>query len=151
MKLITLSDGQQTQVSDEDFIFLSGFSWHFNFGYAFTTIANKEIPLHRLVAKRMGLDCSNLTDHIDRNPLNNQHFNLRAATRSQNGVNSKLSKNNTSGITGVTWDKQYQKWRAQIMINGKNKYLGIYINKEQAIFARGIAAKKYFKEFACED
>ena len=42
-----------------------------------------------------------LIDHIDGDPHNNRIDNLRAATKSQNMVNSPTQKNNTSGYRGV--------------------------------------------------
>ena len=58
-----------------------------------------------------------------------------------------MNENNTSGVTGVTWVKQAQKWRARIMIDYKSIVLGSYINKEDAIQTRIEAEKKYFGEF----
>lgn len=149
MKLITLSNGQQTQVSDEDFIFLSGFNWHFDgLGYAQAWIEGRQQKLHRLIAKRMGLNCQNQIDHIDGDGLNNQRENLRAATHSQNLMNTGKQSNNTSGYKGVTWQKREQKWLARIMVNNKLHDLGYYNTKEAAAFAYKIAAKKYCGEFA---
>jgi len=82
-------------------------------------------------------------DHIDGNPLNNKIDNLRLATNEENQRNRSISKNNTSGTTGVTWIKECQKWRAHI----KNINLGHFINKEDAIQTRIEAEKKYFGEF----
>lgn len=56
-----------------------------------------------------------------------------------------LKLNNTSGVTGVIWDKSRNKWVAQIVFQGKHIYLGRYINKEDAIAAREEAEEKYFK------
>ena len=57
-----------------------------------------------------------------------------------------MSKNNTSGVTGVHWHKVKKKWEATIT-EGKKKYLGIFTNKEDAIKARKEAEIKYYGEF----
>ena len=87
-------------------------------------------------------------DHVDRNPLNNQKNNLRPATSSENSRNSSLSCRNTSGVIGVSWVKDRNKWAAQISINNKNSNLGRFISKEDAIKARLEAELKYYGEFA---
>lgn len=149
MRLITLSNGQQTQVSDEDFIWASGFYWNIDYKkYVRTTVLQKTHRLHRLIAKRAKIDCQNQIDHIDGNPLNNQRENLRAATNIQNCRNQRKSRNNTSGYTGVSWDKECQKWCAYIYIDGKRVNLGRYNIKEAAAYVRKIAEQKYFGEFA---
>lgn len=43
-----------------------------------------------------------------------------------------IQKNNTSGIEGVVWNKNAQKWSASASIDGKKTYLGIYTDKELA-------------------
>lgn len=43
---------------------------------------------------------------------------------------------NTSGYTGVYWNKRNQKWAAQITFKGKTYYLGAYDKMEDAIKAR---------------
>lgn len=87
-------------------------------------------------------------DHIDKNELNNMSGNLRACTHQQNDFNRGLYNNNTSGITGVCWHKSAKKWMASIMIDGKDVYLGVFVNKNDAIKARLEAEQKYFGEFA---
>lgn len=87
-------------------------------------------------------------DHKNRNPLDNRRENFRLATTQENVRNCSLSKNNTSGFIGVSWKKKEQKWRAYIMIDYKQKSLGSYVNKEDAIRARLCAEKQYFGEFA---
>lgn len=56
-------------------------------------------------------------------------------------------KSNTSGVTGVRWDKSRNKWVASIIFKKKTYYLGRYKNKEDAIKARKEAEEKYFKSF----
>lgn len=87
-------------------------------------------------------------DHEDRNPLNNRRHNLRPATCSQNTANRDVMKNNTSGVTGVSWDSRSQQWKVSLQFNKKRVFLERYINKNDAIIARLKAEKKYFGEFA---
>ena len=65
-------------------------------------------------------------------------------------LTSKIPKNNTSGYKGVIWDKNRQKWVAQIVFKGKTYHLGRYYKKEDAISARKEAEKKLFEEFLKE-
>lgn len=110
----------------------------------------KKSKSHRLVAKAFleNTDHRPMVDHIDNNPTNNDVSNLRWATRSQNGMNSSKSSNNTSGITGVSWCKVYKKWRAFITVDGTRKHLGYLKTIEAAKKARKKAVNSMFKEFA---
>lgn len=87
-------------------------------------------------------------DHIDHNELNNLESNLRLATHQENQCNMQKRCDNTSGITGVVWNKDKQKWVAQIQYRNKMHYLGGFINKDDAIYARLQAEQKYFGDFA---
>lgn len=57
-------------------------------------------------------------------------------------------KNNTSGFSGVSWDKERSKWVAYIVIDKKRKKLGRFDDKKDAIKTRLLAEEKYFGEFA---
>lgn len=85
-------------------------------------------------------------DHINRNPLDNRDKNLRPTTAAENARNHSLSKRNTSGISGVCWDKSCSKWTAYIKDNGKSKHLGVFSDKHDAIVARLRAELKYYGE-----
>ena len=87
-------------------------------------------------------------DHIDRNALNNRKSNLRKATRQENARNRSLSTNNTSGCTGVHFNKSHNRWVAGIGYNNKHIRLGEFIDKADAIVARLKAEKEYYGEFA---
>jgi hypothetical protein len=86
-------------------------------------------------------------DHINWDRADNRIANLRAATRSQNGINNPLRKNNTSGITGVGWCPKRLRWTAQIAINRTCIPLGRYINKADAVAARKRAEQVYHGAF----
>jgi hypothetical protein len=58
-----------------------------------------------------------------------------------------MSKNNTSGIKGVHFDKATKKWKARIKINGKLKYLGSFDNIEDAKTARQNKAIELFGNY----
>ncbi|MGN7402715.1 HNH endonuclease [Cytobacillus praedii] len=58
---------------------------------------------------------------------------------------AKLHKGNKSGYKGVRWIENRQKWNAYIGFKGKNKNLGYFKNKDDAIAARKIAEEEYFK------
>lgn len=87
-------------------------------------------------------------DHIDRNPLNNLDSNLRLANDCQNSQNVALTKRNTSGFKGVSWDKKRSKWRVQLCHNREYVYVGHYEDIEEAAKAYDAKAKELYKEFA---
>ena len=144
----TLNGDEEFYFDLEDYDKIKHYGWISNIsanGYislvAYDSESKKQIKMAWL------LGCK-LYDHIDRNPLNNQKNNLRPATSSENSRNSSLSRRNTSGIIGVSWVKDRNKWVAQVSINNKNSNLGRFINKEDAIKARLAAELKYYGEFA---
>ena len=47
-----------------------------------------------------------------------------------------VRRNNTSGVPGVEWLAQKQRWRATICFKGKRHYLGCYHRFEDAVKAR---------------
>lgn len=58
--------------------------------------------------------------------------NCRWATRKEQRDNQRLSSRNISGVSGVTWSKRAKKWRADIQVEGKTKYLGYYVTVDEA-------------------
>lgn len=86
-------------------------------------------------------------DHKDNNRLNNLEENLRICTHFNNAKNRKNSPH-SSKYKGVSWSTKYRKWRATIMINNKQKYLGLFSIEEDAAKSYNTAASHYFGEFA---
>jgi len=83
------------------------------------------------------------TDHEDGDGTNNRWSNLKRVSHQQNQRNQKRSSINTSGVTGVIWNKGSQKWQAQIKVDGRSNYLGLFISKDDAIAARKAAEPEY--------
>lgn len=71
-------------------------------------------------------------DHVDRNPLNNLPINLRAATRSIQSANRGLPSDNTTGYKGVVWHKAGRKWMARFAHQGKQIYIGLFVDIAEA-------------------
>lgn len=100
-----------------------------------------QIKFHRYI-----IDAPNhlLVDHINNDTLDNRDCNLSLATKSQNRQNSKgLDSNNKSGVRGVYWNKDNNKWRARIKIEGKQIEVGSFVDLEDARQAMDEARKKY--------
>lgn len=87
-------------------------------------------------------------DHINGQPQDNRLANLRPATAAQNSQNERQARasNRTSGLLGVTWHKAARAWMAQIKLNGKSSYLGLFDSPEAAHDAY-LAAKRRLHEF----
>lgn len=111
-------------------------------GYAFTVINGIATPLHYFVlniSKGSGIEI----DHINRNPLDCRKENLRICTRSQNLANRKNWTGNYKGVS-----KQGNKWRAQIKVNKKATYLGLFKTEEEAALRYNEEAVKVHGDFA---
>ncbi len=128
-------------------------TYHLSNGHPYAShvhkLTRKREYLHRLIAQRVygkKMD-GKFVDHINRDSLDNRRSNLRPCTQAQNAINKNSQSNNTSGRTGVYWDKEKNKWFALISVNHVTISLGKYANKEDAIAARVAGEIKYFGEF----
>ena len=151
MKEIKLTQGKVAIVDDEDFERLNQFKWYAHksrhcFYAGRNSIKRKTIKMHREI---LSIQNSMKIDHRNGNGLDNRKENLRICTNQQNCFNRKHShKDNNLGIKGVHWNKECNKFLAQIMLSGKKIYLGVFNVLGDADSAYRFAEEKYFREFA---
>ena len=154
-KEIQLTQGKVALVDDDMYEYLNQWKWYvqkWNIGYyAVRNIrVNKKysgyVSMHRLITNNY--DKNLITDHINGNTLDNHKWNLRICTYSDNNKNRNIAKNNLSGYKGVSYINQLNKYKAQIGINKKTIYLGLFIDPIDAARAYNEAAIKFHGEFA---
>ena len=101
--------------------------------------------LHRVI---MNIDDKDVVvDHINHKQFDNRKSELRLCRVAENCYNTSLSKNNTSGINGVSQRKN-GKYRAYINDHYKQINLGEFDTLEDAAKARRSASIQYYGEFA---
>lgn len=72
-------------------------------------------------------------DHINGAPDDNRIQNLRDVS-SRTNMENRISPDsrNKSGLLGVSWLSKASKWRAQLQVDGKPMYLGLFDDKDAA-------------------
>lgn len=113
-----------------------------NFGYEHIWLCKdtirKDTFVHRLVADHFIPNPDNLPyiNHIDKNSLNNYVENLEWVTARENCCHRSATIKKSSKYTGVSYSKQYNKWKAAIYYKGKDIFLGKYTTEKAAHNAR---------------
>lgn len=141
------NSGKEFLIDYKDYDVICKYTWNQKngTGYIYANHNRKTIYLHRLLFNVT--QASQYIDHINHEVFDNRRKNLRVVNNSQNQMNRDKPKQNTSGIKGVYWHKNKEKWQANIQINNQLLYLGIFDSKQDAIKARKDAEQKYFKEY----
>lgn len=166
MKRIKLTQGKFALVDDADYEWLNQFKWSAHKknstyyacrGYGGRK-NRKHITMHQMIMKT---PFGKITNHLDRNGLNNQRNNLRISTEQQGRISTKSpNRKSTSKYLGVSrfymqkkyklkngkvvTYKRYQYWLAKL----KRNYLGIYKDEEDAAMAYNKEAKKQYGKLA---
>jgi len=134
-------------IDKEDVLKISQYKWHRQAENYVGTILKDQyvLLLHRFI---MDATDDMWIDHEDKNRFDCRKNNLRECTGQENCFNRGLQGNNTSGVSGVSWNKNKNKWRSYITITFKRIELGHFKEKYDAIVERLNAEKEYFGEFA---
>lgn len=88
---------------------------------------------------------NNVVRALKENAKNNEHKYFIKNTNIELITRDKLLSTNTSGVTGVRWKKDKNKWMADIIFQKKHYFLGYFDDKMLAIKARKLA-EKYLRE-----
>lgn len=150
IRLIPLTQGQNAIVDAADYPALSRSNWfavwnkHIQGFYAARAGDNYSpmVFMHRELLQYPYGDI----DHENRNGLDNRRKNIRPCSRSQNIANTGIHKDTRTGLRGIT--RSHAKWRARIVVGGREINIGSFTDKEAAARAYDAAALTHFGEFA---
>jgi hypothetical protein len=82
-------------------------------------------------------------DHVNGDEGDNRISNMRDVPQGDNCRNASRRKDNTSGVPGVSWNKDRGKWLVTISAEKGRRYVGIFDRKADAIVARKAAEREH--------
>ena len=153
-KTVALTRGYVAVVDDEDFEWLSRWKWMARPDGSGKVYAVRDVRRRpELFTKRMDREILGLSpgddaqaDHINGDTLDNRRANLRRSTKTENRRSRRIFKNNTSGYKRVS--RSGSKFRADIGVEGKQRYLGVFETAEEAAMAYDEAAREIYGDRA---
>lgn len=141
-------DNREFYFDLEDYDKIKDYCWYIDTstGYVKSSITvskNKttQIYMHKF------LTGNKLTDHINRDKVDNRRNNLRNATNNQNASNKPKRKNSKNNFIGVRLNKKTHAWIFILTSNGST-YRGTRKTEKEALIERLRLEKKYFGEFS---
>ena len=156
-KQIKLTQGRFATVDDEDFEYLNQWKWYLMINkqrgkyYVQARVKNENGFFETILMHRLILSISDpkiFVDHKFGDGLDNRKENLRICTNAENLRNKNIQKNNISGYKGVSWNARAKKYQAQIQIDRKIKYLGLFTCPIEGAKAYNEAALIHHGKFA---
>jgi len=147
--MIVLTDKHKIpfQIDEDDHEAVKRYPWFISQGYPTTNIGKegfgkRPITLHLFL---LGPAPDGLQwDHTNRNRRDNQRSNFRAITQKENTRNLGIQSDNTSGVPGVWWDRQRNKWVAEIKVDYRRRFLGRFTSITDAAAARAEAEGRFW-------
>lgn len=104
--------------------------------------SHESVLAHRLAWYIVTGELPEAIDHIDHNRSNNAFSNLRAADRDLNSKNQSIRSDNKTGVTGVYWSPQHNKYRATAQTKTGRIHIGLFDTVADAAIARAEASAK---------
>lgn len=131
--------GEEFFFDPEDYHKIKDYCWNLSDGYV---VSRNNVKMHRIVTDSTE---GEEVDHINHMHHDNRKQNLRVGTHQENMMNKVPYKNNTSGVPGINWNKNHNRWQVRIQVNDKRINLGYYDDFDAAKLARKDAEKHYFQ------
>lgn len=150
---IPLTKGMYATVDSADLPLLKQFSWfaHSRRGliYPATNVASgtrrqRTVSMYNLLLPATSPE--QRVDHVNRDTLDNRRANLRLVSCSENSINQKIRKDNSSGFKGVI--RTRGKFRATISAFGKRHHIGYFDTAQAAAKAYDNKAMELFGSVA---
>lgn len=139
--------GEEFYFDLEDYDKIKNYCWHID-DKGYVVSQNNKIPfyMHRFILNVT--DENIVVDHIYHNKNDNRKSQIRLCNNAENCRNAIAGKNNSSGVVGVHFNQERNKWESTIKVNRKGIMLGRFDNIEDAIQCRLEAQDYYFGEFS---
>ncbi|MNK14266.1 AP2 domain protein [compost metagenome] len=112
-------------------------------GYFVGTLDGKQFKAHRIIWKVVHGTEPETILHDKGRTDDNRIEKLSSDSHYKNMLDQKLRVDNSSGISGVSWYYDRQKWCVRISVNGKVKNLGYFTDLEEAKARRQSAELEY--------
>jgi hypothetical protein len=146
VRKLPISRGLEVLLDEADFVNLSRYRWSAlmrgGVPYAARWVGGKVLTMHRVILEApVGIQ----VDHINNDSLDNRRENLRLCTQAEN-LRNRRSRVGASRFKGVS--PAGMKWRADIRLNGRAKYIGTFPTEEEAARAYDAKASEIYGEFA---
>lgn len=135
---IPVSDDQFAVIDLEDAHLVIGPTWHLKRGphtsYAVAWIDGKKVRMHHIIKPGIGL-----TDHANRDGLDNRKSNLRASDKQRNGFNARPDR----VWKGVFYNVKRKRWECHMTVDGARLFLGRFDTAEEAAKVRDAAVREW--------
>lgn len=120
-------------------------------GYVHVKIKNKTYKAHRLAWVYVNGDLPDgyVIDHVNHVRDDNRIDNLRIATVKENNRNLSIRKDNNSGIKGIHWKKNRNKWCATCTVDRKKYHVGYFTDISDAEHAVKNFRETHHGDFSC--
>jgi len=149
VRYIPLTKNQFAIVDAADYERLSRYTWSASHCgrtfYAARNAGGRPVLMHRMIMRPpKGM----VVDHIDGNGLNNRRSNLRICTRAENNRNRRPAPGGSSRFRGVYRCRTADRWIANLSVNNRTVYVGLFADEVEAALARDAAARKHHGPYA---
>jgi len=139
--LMPLGRGHFAKVDVADFKIVRYMPWRSSPQTNGVYVFGQNAPLHRFLMNP-GKDFE--VDHKNGDPLDNRRSNLRVVSHAVNQQNQRVRRNSKTGVRGVSFERQTNKYKASFKVGNRVVTLGRFVNLADAAEARREAELKFW-------